>query len=92
MTIILMCIYAVALFGLAAYTWLHRYQNFLIIKKPAPGMTRFLKIFAFLFTLVGILAIIGGVLFPMWMNLVILVFGAFLATVFVFISLTQMKL
>ncbi|EPC55641.1 hypothetical protein Lpp189_15151 [Lacticaseibacillus paracasei subsp. paracasei Lpp189] len=37
-------------------------------------------------------AIIGGLFFPLWANLVILVVGAFLAMIFVLISLTQMKL
>ena len=45
MTLLLMGIYAVVTFALAAYTWSHREQNFLIIKKPTPGLTRFLKLF-----------------------------------------------
>lgn len=92
MTLLLMGIYAVVTFALAAYTWSHREQNFLIIKKPTPGLTRFLKLFACLFFLVGIAAIIGGLFFPLWANLVILVVGPFLAMIFVLISLTQMKL
>ena len=40
MTLLLMGIYAVVTFALAAYTWSHREQNFLIIKKPTPGLTR----------------------------------------------------
>ena len=64
----------------------------LMIKKPAPALTRFLKIFTVLFTVVGVFAIIGGLAFPTWANLVILVSGAFLATIFIFISLTQIKL
>ncbi|EGF35086.1 hypothetical protein AAULR_09020 [Lacticaseibacillus rhamnosus MTCC 5462] len=41
MTLILMSIYALFVFALAAYTWRHRNQNFLMIKKPAPALTRF---------------------------------------------------
>ncbi len=59
-TLILMSIYALFVFALAAYTWRHRNQNFLMIKKPAPALTRFLKIFTVLFTVVGVFAIIGG--------------------------------
>ncbi|MFT8740010.1 MAG: hypothetical protein ABF793_13290 [Lacticaseibacillus paracasei] len=92
MTLLLMGIYAVVTFALAAYTWSHREQNFLIIKKPTPGLTRFLKLYASVIVLDGIPANIGGLLFPICANLVILVVGAFLAMIFVLISLTQMKL
>lgn len=73
---ILMLIYALVLFALAAYLLMHRQHDFLTLKQVPEKLTKTLVNYAWLLIFAGVIAVVAAFVPNTWLQVAGLILGA----------------
>lgn len=72
MLAIVMAIYALLLFGVAGYLFMHRTRNFIMFKKPSHELANSMTITSVLLTICGIASLVVGIMGQKWLALIVI--------------------
>lgn len=79
---IVMALYALLLFGVAGYLFLHRKRTFLMFQKPSQELASSMTVTAVLLSLCGIASLVVGFMGQKWLALIVIAFSLLFTFIF----------